>query len=204
MSVGIGREELEQFAAAFATMNEDDWERFLPIACRQLAGRCCSWARSLSPVYAAQDLLSETLLRAFEARSSFRPGVSLTNWLYGILDHLVIDIFRRSSAAKRGGGQHESDISELRFEMVSDQPTALAALLSDEGAAVIESTMHGLCETLRLPLTLRADGLSCAEIAEQLGITEGAVKTRLLRGRQHMRNKLEAILATRTFKRSAE
>lgn len=66
-------------------------------------------------------------------------------------------------------------------------------LLSGEGRRVLDQAINGLPETLRFVFFLRdIEGLSIKETAEALELKETNVKTRLLRARLHLRERLSS------------
>ena len=136
----------------------------------------------------AEDLVSDTLLRAFERWDQYRLGTNIRAWLFTILYHVFVSRKRRVDARE----VHAPDDSEgwSAFEAVGeidpegrfydsfidDEITqAIDALPDEYRAAVVLSDLHDL---------------RYAEIAEILGVPEGTVKSRLFRGRRILQKKL--------------
>lgn len=127
----------------------------------------------------AEDLVQETLIRAWRARDQLKDTAALRKWL--------MTICRREHARLYQRKRHETvDIDEL----VGDaQPVALAQH-SDEMDELHEAIL-GLDEVYREPLIMQVLlGYSTGEIAEELGIQVGAVLTRLFRARNQLRERL--------------
>lgn len=136
----------------------------------------------------AEDLVSDTMLRAFERWDQYRLGSNIRAWLFTILYHLFVSRKRRVDARE----VHAPDDAEgwSAFEAVGevdpegrfydsfldDEITrAIDALPDEYRAAVVLSDLHEL---------------RYAEIAEILGVPEGTVKSRLFRGRRILQKKL--------------
>ena len=62
----------------------------------------------------AEDLVQDALVRAYERRSTFRPGANLRNWLLSILHNAFIDTRRRKDAELRREGE-AAQLAEMSF-----------------------------------------------------------------------------------------
>lgn len=75
-----------------------------------------------------------------------------------------------------------------------EERNAEASVISDSQLAAVHRVIDSLPEELRQPLALSAvEEMSSREIAAAMGIAEGTVRTRLMRARQMVRQKLEAL-----------
>src|ERR671932_47552 len=123
---------------------------------------------------AVEDLVQETFLRAFDRLGTFNPEYRFKTWLLAIANNLGIDALRR-----------RRDVIEFNPELhapLARGPEA-AAMETDRARSVQDAVMT-LPEAYSVPLVLRyAEGLTYAEIAEILGITVSALKSRLFRAR---------------------
>ena len=144
-----------------------------------LLGPLRRYARSLTRNETqAEDLVQDTLVRAYERRGSFRSGGSLRGWLLSILHNTFIDGRRRHLAETH------------RVEQVA----ALAETASppeQEGRVRLQQVQAAF---LRLPAEQRAalhlvaiEGLSYQEAANALGIPVGTLMSRLGRARATLR-----------------
>lgn len=124
----------------------------------------------------ADDLVQETLLRAWAYRDSFAPGTSLKAWMLTILRHKFYTDYHR---AKRE---------------VADSDGAYAARLTSppeqEGHLALESVVSALDLLLpdqrRLLLLFAVQGLSQEEAAQVSGCCVGTVKSRVSRARKRL------------------
>jgi RNA polymerase sigma-70 factor, ECF subfamily len=131
---------------------------------------------------AVEDLVQETFLRAYDRLSTFNPEYRFKTWLLAIANNLGIDTLRR------------------RREVVEFNPELHAPLMRGPEAVATEADLARsvrdavmtLPETYSVPLVLRyAEGLTYAEIAEIIGISVAALKSRLFRARNMLAEKLE-------------
>ena len=134
----------------------------------------------------AEDLVQDTLLRAFQAMDGF-DGRHPRAWLLTIMRHTQINRTRRRRP-------------ELLDDPDRDQPVGSDAAVSPE-ALVVGEMFDGEVETAldSLPTRLRqvvelvdVNGLSYAEAAEVMGVPGGTVMSRLHRARSRMRARLVA------------
>lgn len=137
---------------------------------------------------AVEDLVQETFLRAYDRLSTFNPEYRFKTWLLTIANNLGIDTLRR------------------RREVVEFNPDLHAPLTrgpdadADEAerARSVRDAVMALPESYSVPLVLRyAEGLTYAEIAEVIGITIPALKSRLFRARNMLAERLEEKGETR-------
>jgi len=133
----------------------------------------------------AQDLVQEVLLRVQRGLASFRPG-SLEAWLGRITTNAFLDDVRRR---RRRPVTRLPDVVELaapgaprdatealaRDTLPDDVTVALQALPEDYRVAVV------LCDVV---------GLRYEEIADELDVPVGTVRSRIHRGRAQLRRKL--------------
>jgi RNA polymerase sigma-70 factor, ECF subfamily len=136
----------------------------------------------------AEDLVSDTVLRAFERWEQYRLGTNIRAWLFTILYHVFVSRKRRIDAREvqatddtEGWGAFEP-VGELNPEarfyetfLDGEITTAIDALPDEYRTAVVLSDIHEL---------------RYAEIAHILGVPEGTVKSRLFRGRRILQKKL--------------
>jgi RNA polymerase sigma-70 factor (ECF subfamily) len=144
-----------------------------------LLGPLYRYARSLTRDESqADDLVQDTLLRAYERQASFRVGGNLRGWLLSILHNTFIAERRRRTAEAQ------------RMERVAE--TADTAVPADQESRVrfqqIRETFLSLPEDQRAVLHLVAvEGLSYQEAAATLGIPVGTLMSRLGRARATLR-----------------
>ena len=114
----------------------------------------------------AEDLLSETFLRALTGLSGFRKGACVRTWLFSIARHVWIDGLRRK--------RHVLSGDELLARYVEE---------GGPGAPPFETQVDARA--------LRAQGYSFAEIAQRCGVSESAARTLDFRTRHWLREQLQ-------------
>ena len=129
----------------------------------------------------AEDVVQEALLRAWRSRERLAEAGAAKPWL--------LTIVRREHARLYERKRHETVPVD---ELVASESPELAAAESQETLEV-RRAIFALEDDYREPLVLQVlMGLSTQEIAEQLGLTQAAVLTRLFRARQKLRRALGA------------
>src|SRR4051812_18823939 len=136
-----------------------------------LLGPLRRYARSLTRDEAqAEDLVQDTLVRAYERRGSFRSSGNLRGWLLLILHNTLIDDRRRPAAETRRVQQ----AAELADSLAPDAPDSRIRLQQ------IQAAFMTLPEEQRAALHLVAiEGLPYQEAADALGIPVGTLMSRL-------------------------
>lgn len=128
----------------------------------------------------AQDLVQETLLRAWKSLDALREAESAKPWLLAILRREHARIHERKLL----------DTVELDEGIAEESAWASPERHGD--AAELREAMSKLPHKYREPLLLQVlGGMSCEEIAVELGQQPGAVMTQLFRARQKLKSILQ-------------
>ena len=126
---------------------------------------------------AADDLVQDTLERAWSRIAQWRAGSDLRAWLFGIMHNLRVDQLRRN-------GLLTTSLDEEEVAEVPVRPTQSDLLEVMD----LESALRQLPDEQREVLLLVAlEDMSYADIAASLGIPIGTVMSRLSRGRERLR-----------------
>jgi RNA polymerase sigma-70 factor, ECF subfamily len=126
----------------------------------------------------AEDVVQETMLRAWRARAELRSATAIRPWL--------LTIVRRENARL-----HERKrLPTVNLdECLANQDVALALSDGDPEIADLRRAILALPDEYREPLALQVlGGFSTGEIASELGLSVPAVLTRLFRGRNKLRD----------------
>jgi RNA polymerase sigma-70 factor (ECF subfamily) len=128
----------------------------------------------------AEDVVQETMIKAWRGLGDFRGEASTRTWVLRIAHNTAIDALRR----RRDRSYAPEDLPEDAGVMPDvHDPAARAAGRSD--LATLRDALAELDQLSRSIVVLREiEGLSYVEIADTLGITTALVKTRLLRARR--------------------
>lgn len=139
----------------------------------------------------AEDLVQDTMLKAFRGRQRFTAGTNLKAWLYTILHNtwrnrrrdaarstVDVDSERVEAAVSAGDGSTELDTPER-------------ILLRGTLDAEVEAALDELPDAFREAVWLRdVEEFTYAEIAAMLGVPPGTVMSRISRGRHLLFDRL--------------
>ncbi|MBM3797653.1 MAG: sigma-70 family RNA polymerase sigma factor [Acidobacteria bacterium] len=145
------------------------------------------------------DVVQEVFLNVFRSIGAFRAESSLKTWVYRIAVNGAHN-HRRWFTRRRGleTGLEDDQGEGMTFEQtLPDHGPSPFELASDQETRVaIEAALQGVRPAFRDALVLREiEGLSYEEIAEVLQANLNTVKTRIVRGRQALREQLAKRLA---------
>jgi RNA polymerase sigma-70 factor (ECF subfamily) len=146
----------------------------------------------------AEEILQETFLQVVKNIENFRGQSQLGTWLYRIATNQALMRLRR----KRPPSLPLEDVGQDGLETLlpiadwSKRPEA--ELLDQEAREQMERAIAELPDSLRVVFLMRdVQGLSTAETAEALDLSLSAVKSRLLRARLGLRNRLSTYFSER-------
>jgi RNA polymerase sigma-70 factor (ECF subfamily) len=144
---------------------------------------------------AAEDVLQETFISAFRALDRFEGRSLLSTWLYRIAYNTALMRLRKRELATVSIDEplanEEGD--PIPRQLVDWGAVPEQVLLDREMRRVLDKAVAALPETLRSVFVLRdIEGLSTAETAAILDLTDTNVKVRLHRARLALREKLSA------------
>jgi RNA polymerase sigma-70 factor, ECF subfamily len=150
----------------------------------------------------ARDLTQETFLRAFQSIAHFRGESDLRTWIYRIAINQARNRWRWWRRRRREatvsidapeiGGGRLGLVATLKSNTIRDPEQD--TLLSEREQA-LKKALSSLKRVYREAVILRdIEGFAYEEIAATLDISVGTVKSRLARGRQELRRKLEGSL----------
>lgn len=148
----------------------------------------------------AEDVLQNTFLNVLTHISAFEGRSSVATWLYRIAANEALMLIRKRKPEvdleEVDAGEESQSLIPTQFMDWSALPEQ--QLLSGEGKQLLDQAIQTLPEPLRLVFLLRdVEGLSIKETAEALNLTETNVKTRLLRARLFLRERLSAYYGER-------
>ncbi|MDW8107915.1 MAG: sigma-70 family RNA polymerase sigma factor [Armatimonadota bacterium] len=167
------------------------------------------WARHRNRVYRSllrvcggnpettHDVLQDALLNAFKALQQFRGDANFATWLYTIARRLCIrarrELDRFYSLDDPLNSEEGKAVLRQLIDEYSKDPEGI--VIENDLRERVRRAVAELPDSLRPVLELRdIHGLSTEETAQQLGLTEAAVKARLHRARELLRQKLEVYL----------
>lgn len=149
-------------------------------------------ARLLGDDAEALDVSQEVFLKAYERYAELSQSHRAGGWLKTVTRNLCLNHLSRYRSRWRFFSEMVSEETERDYVETlptGDQPTDY---LDDEGERRrLEQSLHQLPASQRIPLVLyHFEEMSYEEIARQLGVSLGKVKTDIHRGREALRNQL--------------
>jgi RNA polymerase sigma-70 factor (ECF subfamily) len=139
----------------------------------------------------AEDLTQDIFLKIFKALHTFDRRANFQTWLISISRYLCIDHYR-SVRKERETMARDVDASDL--SPVSRERGPESQLEQVKLKQLIQSALGELPAALRQAVVLRdLQELSYQEIADQLGLPEGTVKSRINRGRLELARQLRHL-----------
>jgi RNA polymerase sigma-70 factor (ECF subfamily) len=163
--VGITSEASAGFVEAL-----DNHTRSLRSYARRLAGSAAD----------ADDLVQETMLRCWAARHGFQPDTNFGAWSRVVMRNIFLSSRRRD--------RFHGNLPEEAFDRIEGTKGGqdLALDLRD-----VEWALDHLNPDERDAVMLAAQGISGADAATRLAIPQGTFKSRLARGRRHLRDLID-------------
>jgi RNA polymerase sigma-70 factor (ECF subfamily) len=142
----------------------------------------------------ANDLVQETLFKAWRAYDTFVEGTNCKAWLFRILTNTFINKYRRAhkerdivEGAGRLGAEHELVHLPSKQQFIDPEGALADAVLADE----VQRALAALPVEFRAVVVLSdVQGLAYKEVAELVGIPVGTVMSRLFRGRRLLQQEL--------------
>ena len=140
----------------------------------------------------SEDLAQETFVSAWKQLAELREPAKLRPWLCSIARFLISKEFRRQGREP----DHAAESLEAVDEWVSPEPLPPDQAISDEEKAILWRSLERIPEIYREPLVLfYREHQSIEAVAQDLGLSEDAVKQRLSRGRKLLQEQFLAFVA---------
>ena len=141
----------------------------------------------------AQDVVQEAFLKVFRNLSQFREDSQFSTWLVRITINQSLMKVRKVHTKKEVGIDQDSqaETGQNALEFADWAPNPEERYRSSELRAILRKALKTLQPTLSLVFVLRdIEGLSTEQTSEVLDLSQAAVKTRLMRARLQLRDRL--------------
>ena len=133
----------------------------------------------------SKDLYQETVFRALKNRDKFMPGTNFKAWLYTIMKNIFINNYRRKVKANT-----ILDRTENQFLLNSPREATMnraeATILIKE----LKELIAQLDDSVRIPFVRHYEGFKYQEIADEMGLPLGTVKSRIFFARKELKEKI--------------
>src|SRR5262245_47645838 len=163
-----------------------DKRAFVEIVARHQAMVCGIALGILGDFAASQDAGQEAFLTAWRKFHDLREPERLRAWLAQLVRNAALGYRRR---------HRDHDVLEDALHLADEAPAPDEAAANEDEAALVRASLAKLPETYRLALILfYRDRQSVRAVAEALEISEDAVKQRLARGREMLRDRMDGLI----------
>ncbi|GLR19772.1 RNA polymerase sigma factor [Portibacter lacus] len=134
----------------------------------------------------AKDLYQETAYRAITNRDKFRPGTNFKAWLFTIMKNIFINNYRRKAKANT-----IIDSTDNMYFINSGG----AAISNDAHSNILMTELHGMIDSLedsiKVPFEMHYQGFKYQEIADELDLPLGTVKSRIFFARRALKEMIQ-------------
>ncbi len=188
--------------AARVNLTSEDKDRFQLEALPPLDSLYAGALRMTRNPADAEDLVQETMMRAYRAFDRFEPGTNLKAWLFRILTNAYINTYRKKQREPLKVSQDEVAEFDLYRELKNHDPqleiTPETLVLDSLVDTDIIEAIDDLPEQFRMAVVLSdVEGFSYAEMAQIMDVPLGTVMSRLHRGRKALQKRLWDIARDR-------
>ena len=146
--------------------------------------------RMMGNAHDGEDCAQEAVLRIWQKLGGFRGDAAFATWVYRVTASVCTDAIR-----KRSRSSHPSleALGESGFDPADSAPTPEEAAQADDTRARMRLAIDQVPEGMRSVFLLRdVHGLSVAQTAQALRLSEGTVKSRLARARERIAASMRA------------
>lgn len=134
----------------------------------------------------AQDLLQETFLKALVYRDKFAQNTNFKAWIYTIMKNTFINNYRRNVKSK-----NTFDGSNNDYHLKSSKDKSYPSPESIYSSKEITKCINALEDEYKVPFNMFLDGYKYKEIAEDLNLPLGTVKSRIFFTRKKLEKSLK-------------
>jgi len=130
----------------------------------------------------AQDLFQETAFRALTNKEKFRPGTNFKAWMFTIMKNIFINNYRKKVKANT-----IIDSTENLFYLNSGKNVIHNNAGSNMLMGELKTMIDNLDESIRVPFMMHYRGFKYQEIADELELPLGTVKSRIFFARKALK-----------------
>lgn len=137
----------------------------------------------------AQDLLQETFLKALTYSDKFTQNTNLRAWVFTIMKNTFINNYRRNMSVKKTFGTTNNEF-HLRTEHDKEYSSPESIYNSKE----IIKGIDALEDQYKIPFNMFIEGFKYKEIAEELNLPLGTIKSRIFFTRKKLEKSLKDFI----------
>jgi RNA polymerase sigma-70 factor, ECF subfamily len=141
-----------------------------------------------------EDLVQETVLKALENTERFQEGTNMKGWLFTIMRNIFINQYRK----KKRFFEVENEIEEVH-SLCKDGLSV--DNLSDNNflSEYLDKLIGSMSEDIKQPFDMHFKGFKYQEIAEEMSLPIGTVKSRIFHARKKMQERMSFDGVNRSF-----
>ncbi|HKK87715.1 MAG TPA: RNA polymerase sigma factor [Saprospiraceae bacterium] len=152
----------------------------------ELSGSLENFAFNLTKnVEDARDLFQETAFRAIKNKEKFRPGTNFKAWTFTIMKNIFINNYRRKKKANT-----LFDSTDNNYFLNSGKKKVKNMAESEIMMKELNRMLEELDDSLSVPFSMYYTGFKYQEIADELGLPLGTVKSRIFFARKELKQKI--------------
>ena len=134
----------------------------------------------------AYDLLQDTTLKALDNEDKYVDNTNFKGWVFTIMRNIFINNYRKVVRSATVIDQTE-DLYHLNLPQDSGFETPDGSIAANEITAAIDS----FADEYRIPFSMHVAGYKYNEIAEQMNLPLGTIKSRIFFARQRLQEMLK-------------
>ncbi len=150
----------------------------------------------------AEDVLQDTFMNVIRSLDSFQGRSSFSTWLYRVAANAALTKLRQRSKREKSESEFLDDVYSVKeqahagVKLTDWSANPINQLLNEEAQNQMDKAIDELPEIYRVVFVLRdVEGLPASDVADILGLSVAAVKSRLHRARLYLRNRLSAYFS---------
>ncbi len=134
----------------------------------------------------AEDLYQETAFRALTNKEKFRPGTNFKAWMFTIMKNIFINNYR-----KKVKSNTIMDNTDNMYYLNSSNNAIANAVEGNFVMQELQKMIKSLDESIRKPFMMHYEGFKYQEIADELVLPLGTVKSRIFFARKALKAKIK-------------
>ena len=136
----------------------------------------------------ANDLVQETYIKALTYRDKFDPSTNLKAWTYTIMKNTFINNYRRETRVRK-----IVDTTNNMYYINMGSTSSLGNSQDIIQHSELREVVNSLEDEFRIPFEMHFGGYKYKEIAEEMNLSIGTVKSRIFFARKKMMEKLKLL-----------
>ena len=133
----------------------------------------------------AKDLYQETAYRALFNRDKFQPGTNFKAWMFTIMKNIFINNYRKKVKANT-----ILDTTDNQYYLNSGNHSTSNAAEGGIMLKELNAMVTALDDSIRVPFVMHFEGFKYQEIADELQLPLGTVKSRIFFARKELKEKI--------------